>query len=115
MKWTRTAPGVYAAGPYLVERIIESPAVWRANGPGVLGVCRPNKSEAQKVAQHAAEERALGFAVPVIGDIVLYDDRRGQISSILPQSGSSNVLYCIMFARGKRLCLFRQEFAVIVP
>lgn len=119
MKWHREKPGVYTAGPYLVEQHAHG---WYASGPG-LTESATRKDEAQRAAEKSAWARLIdisdGLTVePVIGDIVVVQDdykggRRGQISTVM--SGNGEPLYCIRFVRHKRLCLFRREFAVVMP
>lgn len=112
MNWKREKPGVYTAGPYQVEQIAHT---WYASGPGLgatVGVDR--KEQAQGMCCSVAGARAMRSKTePVVHDVVLVGERRGQISSIM--LGDRKTLYSIKFVRGKRLCLFRHEFQVIVP
>lgn len=126
MKWTRERPGVYVAGPYRVEQA--GTGDWWTTGPGVagedFGTPFLTKADAQSTAYEVALFRtrpAVG-TVPVLGDIVettAHPVRRGQIAAIMRQPvGAEHVeqpLYCLHLARGKRVCLFRDEIRVIVP
>ena len=116
MKWHRVTPGVYTSGPYTIERADYHRAIWTASGPGVsAGVARESKAEAQRICGEAAAKRAADPATaPVVGDAVTVGGRHGHVGSIQPGNGIET-LYCIRFVRGKRLCLFRHEFEVIVP
>lgn len=113
MKWHRVEPGTYTAGPYLVEATYTSGG-WYASGPGVDSFWL-HKNAAQLACGNAAAARAADPATkPVIGDAVTVGGRHGTVGSIMA-TGSIETLYCIKFVRGKRLCLFRHEFEVIVP
>jgi hypothetical protein len=117
MKWTRVTPGVYTSGPYRIERATFHRPIWEAYGPGIAtGMdAFESKGHAQRVCGEAAAKRAADPATkPVIGDAVTVGGRHGHVGSIQPGNGIET-LYCIRFARGKRLCLFRHEFEVIVP
>ncbi|AYD82080.1 hypothetical protein I5G60_gp88 [Mycobacterium phage Saguaro] len=117
MKWTRPTAdgGRYEAGPYVVENLGRHG--WAASGPGFRTV-HATKADAQSDCGDAALERIAGQEAtvgPVVGDIVVVTatGRRGQVSAIM--NGTHHPLYCIRFARGKRLCLDRHEFEVLVP
>lgn len=120
MKWTRERPGVYTAGPYIVKRLLAGSTTWRATGPGMAPEINwRGKDLAQDECRRVAAWRAADPNVePIIGDIVvtLADKRRGQITMML-KSGATNPapLWCIKFARGRRLCLLRHEFEVVMP
>lgn len=117
MKWKREKPGVYTAGPYLVEQHAHG---WYASGPG-LDESATRKDEAQHAAEKSAWARLIDISdglttEPVVGDIVIVGERRGQISSKMAGAAvHAEPLYCIRFVRGKRLCLFRREFVVAMP
>lgn len=114
MKWHRDRNGLYTAGPYAVLNVSSNPSIWTASGPDLTGVF-PTKRQAQIACGNAASERAANpAAVPVVGDAVIVSGtRRGQITAIM--RGDHEPLYCIVFARGRKLCLFRREIEVIVP
>lgn len=125
MKWKRAEPGRYTAGPYTVTRSDSPLAVWHASGPcvAVTGGLT-TKADAQAACYEAAFSRGArqgNTCDPVIGDVVTvpgYDNRHGEISSTMfaPRDITPRTpLYCIKFSRGKRLCLFRHEFTVVVP
>lgn len=121
MNWKREQPGVYTCGPYRVERQPYHRAIWIADGPGIAegsGV-HDQKADAQTECADAALERISGRShdcTAVAGDIVMVRDRRGQIGTIMEGAGPRSArLYCIRFVRGKRLCLFRDEFEVVLP
>ena len=123
MNWTREKPGVYTAGPYRVE---QGGASWYATGPGLkgedFGEPYPRKDQAQGRCCQVAGERAdwRSPVDPVIRDVVrLTDGRQGYVSVIMRGPvGVEHVeraMYGIRLPRGRRLCLFRHEFAVVVP
>lgn len=115
MTWKRERTGVYTAGPYRVEQIGRC---WHASGPDV-DIIVSRKELAQVACTRAAGKRSgdAGFLCePVKGDIVLLtaQGRRGQVGAIMRGNGD-RPLYSIHFTRSKRLCVFREEFQVIVP
>lgn len=125
MKWSREKPGVYTAGPYRVEKFGSR---WLASGPsnaapGVeLDVSYERKDQAQELCLVVAQARAVNPAVtPVVGDYgVLADGRRGQLTAIMrgaPGGTSPGLvpLYCFRLPRGRRTCVFRYEFQVVMP
>ncbi|APQ42351.1 hypothetical protein PBI_RICH_93 [Mycobacterium phage Rich] len=116
MKWHRETadPARYESGPFVVEHHGHRHG-WFADGPGVDPTHYPTKRQAQTVCGDVASARAADPEVtPVIGDAVIVSGtRRGHISSIM--NGEREPLFCITFARGRRLCLFRREIEVIVP
>ncbi|AEJ95767.1 hypothetical protein FDI64_gp93 [Mycobacterium phage Zemanar] len=126
MKWTRTRPGLYQAGPYAVLSAGTHRPIWTASGPDFTDVCG-TKAEAQRACERSAHARLIDISdgytvVPVVGDRVetapdvrkvILPARPGQITSVI-ETGNGP-LYCIKFARGKRLCLFRNEFKVVMP
>lgn len=127
MNWRRQANGSYTAGPYRVDKVLSS---WYADGPSNAGPdirldsAHLRKDLAQDLCAVVAEARAANPDVtPVIGDAVEAQGqhgpvdflRRGHITSIMPSGDGRQPLYCIKFSRGKRLCLFRHEFTVVVP
>jgi hypothetical protein len=116
MKWTRTRPGLYQAGPYAVMNVQAS--IWTASGPDFTDVCG-TKADAQRSAERAARARLIDISdaytvVPVVNDHVVANNRTGKVTSRMT-SATGLPLYCIRFARGKRLCLFRNEFKVVMP
>lgn len=116
MRWHRQEPGVYTAGPYKVERLPYHRALWDVSGPGVAEGSFEHKDAAQRYCGEVASSRAAEpLTVPVVGDVVLVREgsRQGYVGTIM--TGNGEPLYCIKFVRGKRLCLFRREFEVIVP
>ncbi|AEJ94612.1 hypothetical protein FDI63_gp096 [Mycobacterium phage ChrisnMich] len=127
MKWTRTRPGLYQAGPYAVLSAGTHRPIWTASGPDFTAVCG-TKAEAQRACERSAHARLIDISdghtvVPVVGDRVetttgvrkvTLPARAGQITTVI-QSATGLPLYCIKFAYGKRLCLFRNEFKVVMP
>ncbi|AGT12831.1 hypothetical protein PHELEMICH_93 [Mycobacterium phage Phelemich] len=115
MKWHRDANGVYTSGPFTVQHHAHAGGFWTADGPHVKACSWPTKRQAQIDAGQAASARAADPNVtPVVGDVVMVSGtRRGQITAIM--RGDREPLYCIVFARGRKLCLFRREIEVIVP
>jgi len=119
MKWTRVENGTYTAGPYTVERADYHRAVWSSSGPGVsAGVGHETKAGAQAAAENAARERIKGHGdsvEPVTGDLVTVHEgsRSGIVRAVFP--GTHHPIYSILLARGKRLCLERSEFQVVMP
>jgi|SRR5690349_4050023 len=115
MKWSRVQNGVYTAGPYLVEQNAHG---WYASGPG-LDQQHDTKADAQADAEDAALTRIAGSETtvePVKGDLVVipaHDDRRGTVATVL--KGDREPMFCLHLARGRKLCLFRREFKVVVP
>lgn len=121
MNWTRVKPGEYVAGPYRIERQPYHRAIWIADGPGIADSSGVHdlKEDAQAECEEAAIMRIAGAEAtvqPVVGDLarVIATDRRGQVSSIMP-SDNGRPLICLRFARGRRLCLFREEIEVMLP
>ncbi|QJD51396.1 hypothetical protein SEA_RAWRGERTHAT_93 [Mycobacterium phage RawrgerThat] len=123
LTWKRhPETGAYTSGPYVIEKSFNGQ--WHLSGPS-LNEPHFTKREAQRSAYHAARQRIDGHAmcaVPVVGDHVetttdvrkvTLPARPGQITSVI-ETGNGP-LYCIKFARGKRLCLFRNEFKVVMP
>ncbi|QPX62206.1 hypothetical protein PBI_INDLOVU_92 [Mycobacterium phage Indlovu] len=117
MKWKRVENGVYSAGPYLVERAPYHRAIWSVSGPGVsAGVGHETKDDAQTEAHDAALERIVGSELtvePVKGDVVVipgHDNAPGVYATALGDN-----MHCIHLRRGKRICLFRREFKVVMP
>lgn len=115
MNWKRERPGVYTAGPYLVEQNAHG---WYASGPGV-DVSHDLKADAQAECEDAALMRIDGNEAtvgPVVGDQVVTREgsRRGRVRSVM-LSERGKVLFCLGFARGRKLCLFREEFEVVLP
>ena len=122
MKWKRATAGRsrYEAGPYVVEHRGHAHG-WFVCGPG-LAEHHPLKADAQAAALKAAQARAANPAVtPVVGDFgVLADGRRGQLTAIMrgaPGGTSPGLvsLYCFRLPRGRRTCVFRYEFQVVMP
>lgn len=115
MKWTRQRPGLYTAGPYAVMSLDTHRPIWTASGPDFTSV-EGTKADAQLACQRAALLRIEGngrTVVPVVGDHVVANNRTGKVTAILPSNNSQ--VYCMRFARGRRLCLFRIEFEVVMP
>lgn len=119
MKWTRTRPGAYASGPYTVVSADTHRPLWYATGPRVgTDIPLESKTAAQRACERAAIARLLGEGQaecqPVLGDAVLYAGRRGTISALMT-TNDGQPLYCLRLARGKRQCLLRSEFEVVLP
>jgi hypothetical protein len=139
--WKRIRPGFYRAGAYTVVQL-QQMGCWQAVGPGLGDACWfARKDQAQDRVTQAASDRIIGkgnTCVVHCGDNVLVGDRKGHVASIMggpvgddkrrwthdlrwvdPVSvGYEHVerfIYCLKFARGKRLCLFRHEFTVVTP
>lgn len=118
MKWRREGDGgAYVAGPYRVERLVGS--TWRASGPGLdPEVNWHGKNLAQDEARRACVRRLLGEGQertePVIGDIIVAGQIRGQISGIM-KIDPENPTYVLKTSRGRRHCLRREEFDVVMP
>ncbi|QHB37306.1 hypothetical protein I5G58_gp004 [Mycobacterium phage BirdsNest] len=120
MKWSREGDGgAYTAGPYRVERVVGS--TWRASGPGMdPEVNWRGKNLAQDECRRACVRRLLGEGQaetePVIGDVVVVPGTavRGHLSSILTID-PDNPTYVLKTSRGKRHCLRRAEFEVVMP
>jgi len=118
MIWKREKPGVYVAGPYTVARVVGS--TWRASGPGLdPEVNWHGKDLAQDEARRACQRRLLNEGQertePVVGDVVVIPGRRdrGRVRAVFP--GTHHPIYSILFPRGRRLCLDREEFQVVMP
>lgn len=118
MKWHRERPGRYTAGPYAIEDAGHHRPLWTATGPGMPDRLHSTKVDAQADCEDAALERIVGNEVtvpPVVGDAALVaDTRRGVVTTMLA-ADSGVQLWCIKFARGRRLCLRRTEFEVVLP
>lgn len=119
MRWKRVRPGLYVAGPYTVERHNHAGGFWFASGPGVPAVSHDTKDDAQTECEDAALMRIDGNEAtvgPVVGDAVVTTEgqRRGHVRSVM-LSERGKVLFCLGFARGRKLCLFRHEFSVVLP
>lgn len=125
MNWKRVEPGRYTSGPYTVTRSDSPLAVWHASGPcvAVTGGLT-TKADAQAACYEAAFSRGArqgNTCDPVIGDVVISSARDGRAVITSVGVGARHVradneqLYCMKFPRGKRLCLFRHEFTVVVP
>jgi hypothetical protein len=120
--WKRIRPGFYRAGAYTVVQL-QQMGCWQAVGPGLGDACWfARKDQAQDRVTQAASDRIIGkgnTCVVHCGDNVLVDDRKGHVASIMGGPvGYEHVerfIYCLKFARGKRLCLFRHEFTVVTP
>ncbi|AOT27314.1 hypothetical protein KNT58_gp92 [Mycobacterium phage Fortunato] len=122
MKWTRTRPGLYQAGPYAVLSAGTHRPIWTASGPDFTDVCG-TKAEAQRACERAAKARLIDISdgltvVPVVNDAVeILDEwprRPYRITSVMT-TNSGAPLYCIALPRGKRICLLRQEIKVVMP
>lgn len=124
MKWKREKPGVYTAGPYLVEEVESLPTTprqstmgsqWHASGPDVDSNWL-RKSEAQAACAEKAKQRiGTGTLVePVVDDVAEYAGKRAVISALM-STNDGTPLYCLRLARGKRQCLLRHEFTVVLP
>jgi hypothetical protein len=50
----------------------------------------------------------------VPGDLAVWNDRTAVITSRLACNVGEE-MWCLKFARGKRQCLFRREFEVVLP
>lgn len=114
MNWRRERPGVYTAGPYRIERLVSR---WVAQGPGIAET-HEHKVDAQVECEDAALERIVGnesTVMPVVGDAVMVGDRPGRVTTQLASADGTALLYCILFARKRRLCLRRHEFKVVLP
>lgn len=123
LTWKRgDEPGLYTAGPYT---IVKGANQWHLTGPG--GGCgsparqlnEPHftKREAQRSALYAARRRLEGHAmcaVPVVNDVAEYAGQRCRVSMITA-TADSTPLYCLVKPRGKRQCLLRNEFKVVMP
>ncbi len=125
MRWHRIKEtGGYVAGPYAVEKGPVTGPAWRAHGPGVDRPAHRLKDAAQAACLVACHDRLRDgggkTCTAVEGDAVVIDDgRRGEVTAVLRQEPSSEyaaqTTYAIRLPRGKRLCLFRGEFEVVVP
>lgn len=115
MKWTRPERGHYTSGAYTVDYHNHAGGFWTASGPCVATASHSNNYDAKQAAFAALTQR-LGdpFRVDVVvGDVVAVGDRRGTITAVM--DGTHHPIYCIRFARGKRLCLDRHEFRLVAP
>ncbi|AGT12996.1 hypothetical protein KAYACHO_92 [Mycobacterium phage KayaCho] len=120
MKWTRPEPGEYTAGPYKITRWMSakgSGTPWFVDGPGVEIGWHATKDDAQAEAEDAALNR-LGddetAVVPIVGDVAEYAGLRCRISAVMA-TNDGQPLYCLVKPRGKRQCLLRSEFKVVMP
>lgn len=118
MRWMRSEPGRYVAGPYVVQRVVGS--TWRATGPGLdPEVNWHGKDLAQDEAYRALVGRLSGngrVAGPVyVGDVVeiIGQGRKGVVAAEFP--GTHHPVFSILLPRGRRLCLERSEFALVSP
>ena len=104
----------YTAGPYTVEERTKG-GWWYASGPDLDSEWL-RKTEAQRAAVAVAERRiGTGTLVePVVGDHVEYAGQRGVVT-LLTTTGDGTPLYALRLARGKRQCLLRHEFTVVLP
>lgn len=116
MKWTRSSrEGQYVAGPYTVERVVGS--TWRALGPGMDPDVNWHtkvlaQDECERAARRRINEQTKHTVEPVVGDYAMAGGQYGQISAVL--NGNGKPLYCIKLARGRRKCLHRYEFPLVV-
>ncbi|QHB37836.1 hypothetical protein I5G63_gp096 [Mycobacterium phage Imvubu] len=117
MKWHRgDQDSQYRAGAYTVERGPVTGPAWRALGPCVATAGHTTKAS----AQHAAFEAILARvgdpfrADVVVGDVVEYAGMRATIT-MATTTGDGTPLFCLRTTRGKRHCLLRSEFRLVVP
>lgn len=118
MKWSRQRPGLYTAGPYAVQCIDASKGIWTASGPDFTAVAG-SKADAQAAAQRSAHARLIDISdaytvVPVVNDVAEYAGLRCRVSMITT-TVDGTPLYCLVKPRGKRQCLLRNEFKVVMP
>lgn len=118
MKWKRerTEEGLmrYTAGPYTVEERTKG-GWWYASGPDMDSEWL-RKSEAQAATVEVAKRR-IGdgkLGEPVVGDAAQYAGARAVVIALLA-TNDGTPLYCLRLARGKRQCLLRHEFQVVLP
>ena len=118
MKWARVRPGHYTAGPYAILSLETHRPIWTASGPDFTAVCG-TKAEAQQACQRAAHARLIDISdaytvVPVVNDVAEYAGLRCRVSMITT-TADGTPLYCLVKPRGKRQCLLRNEFKVVMP
>jgi hypothetical protein len=117
MKWHRIEPGHYEAGPYTVTRHPLADTVWLATGPEMEpDVLWSGKNLAQDECRRAMVRRVedpYGCEV-VVGDVVIAGGKRAVIKAILVADGGLRT-YVAQNARGRRKCMVRPEFPVVVP
>ncbi|UXE04464.1 hypothetical protein SEA_FUNSIZED_93 [Mycobacterium phage Funsized] len=116
MKWTRDEPGRYTAGPYTVEYHNHAGGFWTAEGPGVDATARATKAIAQADCTRAAQERITDAtkytAEAVVGDWA-YLGGYLQITAVFAD-GTGPATYSLRTSRGKRKCLRRYEFPLVI-
>lgn len=121
MKWTRPAPGRYTSGPYTVERVLGN--AWRMAGPEIgPEVIWHTKvlaqDECERAARRRVNETTKHSVTPVVGDWTYLAGHYGQISAVLTSTAGPEAverpLYCIKLPRGRRKCLLRHEFPVVL-
>jgi hypothetical protein len=125
MNWKRERPGVYTAGPYLVEQL--AVGGWYASGPGV-DEPTDRKDHAQVACERYALARIEGrerTCPAFLGDAVTLWTRggagvrqtTGRIHSVFPNAteNGKGPLYSIHLARGRKVCMYRDEFQVVLP
>lgn len=109
MKWTRTRPGLYTAGPYAVMSLETHRPIWTASGPDFTSV-EGTKADAQLACQRAAHARLIDIS----DDVAEYAGQRCRVSMITA-TADGTPLYCLVKPKGKRQCLLRNEFKVVMP
>lgn len=116
MKWTRDRPGLYVAGAYTAEHHDHAGGFWTASGPCVATASHATKADAQQAAFAAIMARVGDpfRADVVVGDVVEYAGQRAVISMVTT-TGDGTPLFCLRLARGRRQCLLRHEFRLMVP
>lgn len=119
MKWTRPEPGEYTAGPYKITRWMSakgSGTPWFVDGPGVQIGWHATKDDAQAEAEDAAlmriTEETKYSVEPVVGDWA-YLGEYLQVTAVF-NAGTGPSTYSLRTARGKRKCLRRYEFPLVI-
>jgi hypothetical protein len=116
MKWHRIEPGHYESGPYVVMRHPLVDTIWLATGPGMEpDVLWSGKNLAQDECRRAMARRVedpYGCEV-MVGDVVIAGGKRARITAVLDTAAGRT--YVAQNARGRRKCMVRPEFPVVVP
>lgn len=118
MNWKRIEPGKYVAGPYTIERVN---GWWYSTGPSCEH-SSARKDVLQDACHKAALDRIAGqetTCAAVVSDaVMLTGGAHGRVKAVMPCEGSAATdgkIYAIQFPRGRRTCVYRNEFVVRLP
>ena len=118
MKWGRVRPGALHRRPLRHPEPGDAPTDLDRQRAGLHRRGR-EQDRRQAAAQRSAHARLIDISdaytvVPVVNDVAEYAGLRCRVSMITT-TADGTPLYCLVKPRGKRQCLLRNEFKVVMP